>query len=237
MSVEYRRLHDRAVHAVARVHAHFGHFDARRIRRTDHSAGAARRHDTPARCSAGCDDWTARRRLRRARSCTSAAIGRGVGTSEKRDESIEIRLAQFVEGRHRRPPADDDFPERLGSHARGDVHERWIISGAAQVGTVTCLALLLVQHAPLRNRRGASGSSASGCGRLGAQLVDRRHVDAQHVHDAPCSDRPPCSPSWRRPARQESTPCLSTQGGVKSPSLRAFAMRVFHVSRSSAVRM
>src|SRR5215218_2410945 len=40
---------------------------------------------------------------------------------------------------------------------------------------------------------------------------------------------PPCAPGMETVSLND--------GGVKSPSLRAFAMRVFHVSRSSGVRM
>ncbi len=90
-----------------------------------------------------------------------------------------------LDGRHAWPAADDHFSQRLRTHARGDVHKRRIVSGPFQVRTVARLALLLVERTPSRDRRGAAGSAtAARRGRFGAQLVDRRHVDAQHVHDA-----------------------------------------------------
>src|SRR5688572_4963778 len=63
-----RRFHERTLHAVTRIHAHFGYFDARRIWWANHSAGAARRNYAPTGCAAGRDDRTTGRNLRTARS-------------------------------------------------------------------------------------------------------------------------------------------------------------------------
>ena len=234
-----RRLDDRAVHAVTGVDPHFGTLTPGGISRADHAACAARRHRPPSRRSTGRDDRAARYRHRPGTGATTAPRRAASGCPRNATSAASSRLGQFVEpaaspGR----AAGDDFAQRLRSHSRRDVDERRIISGSSQVGAMARLALLLVQACvPAQSPRHRLRAAASGRRRLGAQLVDRRHVDAQHVDDALLRDRRPCIPSSRRPAHRESTRCPSAHGGVNSPSLRAFAIRVFHSSRSSGVRM
>src|SRR5687767_10929911 len=90
-----RRLHQRALHAVTRIHPYLGHFYVRRVRWTNHAAGAAGRNCAPARCSAGCDDGTTCWCWRTARTGSTPTRRRGDGISEKRHERIEISRDQI----------------------------------------------------------------------------------------------------------------------------------------------